>query len=86
MSAVGDLGRRISAGIERLSDVIARGRSDDLHFDVARSRMGSQYVATWFREFRRGGPGVIVRNLRNLRPYHATLVARMVGLGRRRAR
>ncbi len=80
--ADGDLGRSISAEIERLTDDIAQGRSDDLHFDIARSRMGSQYVATWLREFRRGGPGVILRKLRNLRPYHATLVARMLGIKR----
>ncbi len=80
--ADGDLGRSISAEIQRLTDDIAQGRSDDLHFDIARSRMGSQYVATWLREFRRGGPGVILRKLRNLRPYHATLVARMLGIRR----
>ena len=78
--ADGDLGRNISAEIERLTDDITQGRSDDLHFDIARSRMGSQYIATWLREFRRGGPGVILRKLRNLRPYHATLVARMLGI------
>jgi poly-gamma-glutamate synthesis protein (capsule biosynthesis protein) len=76
--AEGDLGRAIAARIERLSEDIAEGRSDDLHFDFARSRMGSHYAATWIREFRRGGPGVILRKLRHLRPYHATLVARML--------
>ena len=32
-----DLGRSISAEIERLTDDIAQGRSDDLHFAIARS-------------------------------------------------
>ena len=76
--AEGELRQSINAEVARLSTDIAEGRSDDLHFDVARSVMGSQYVATWIREFRRGGPGVILAKLRHLRPYHAKLVSRMV--------
>jgi poly-gamma-glutamate synthesis protein (capsule biosynthesis protein) len=76
--AEGDLARDIGDEIDRLSDDIVDGRSDDLHFDVARSRIGSQYLKGWLKQLRRGGPRVMLKKLRALRPYHAKLAGRMV--------
>jgi poly-gamma-glutamate synthesis protein (capsule biosynthesis protein) len=77
--------RDIGDEVDRLSDEIADGHSDDRHYMVARSRAWSQYAATWWREFRRGGPRAILRKIRHFRLYHATLVSRMI-LGGSRGR
>jgi poly-gamma-glutamate capsule biosynthesis protein CapA/YwtB (metallophosphatase superfamily) len=82
--AEGVRARDIGAEIDRLSNEIADGHSDDRHYAVARSRAWSQYAATWLRELRRGGPRVILRKVRHFRPYHATLVSRMILGGPRR--
>ena len=76
--AEGALGEEIAADIGRLSAEIAAGRSDDLHFEVARSHMRSGYLASWAREFKRGGAGAILKKVRSFRPYHLQLLRRIV--------
>ena len=76
MLAQGPLGEAIAAHLAALSAAIADGRSDDLHFETARGRFFSQYLTSWIQEFRAGGPKMLIRKFRNLRPYHAQLVGR----------
>ena len=81
--AEGALQEEIAAEIKGLSNEIAAGRSDDRHFDVARSQVRSGYLASWMRELRRGGPRAILKKVRSFRPYHLQLVRRMLfGSGR----
>ncbi len=72
--ASGKLKDEISSHISELTDAIASGRSDSLHFSTARGRFFSQYVSSWIEEYRVGGIKVLFRKVRNLRPYHAQLV------------
>ena len=73
-----DMAEEIAAHISRLSDDIAEGRSDSLHFNTARTRFFSQYVTSWIAELRFGGPRVILRKIRHLRYYHVQLIARSI--------
>lgn len=75
---------RISEHIAQISQAIADGRSDDLHFNIARGRFFSQYVTSWMSELRYGGPGILLRKMKNLRYYHFQLMVRSVaGMFRR---
>jgi poly-gamma-glutamate synthesis protein (capsule biosynthesis protein) len=74
--AEGKLHKEIANHIERLSQYIADGSSDDMHFKAAKSMFFSQYVTSWIREFRCGGPRVIIRKMLNLRYYHLQLICR----------
>ncbi len=68
----------IAVHLEELTRAIAEGRSDEFHFATVRSRFFSQYVRSWMRELRVGGPRVLVRKFMNLRPYHAQLIGRAI--------
>ena len=83
--AAGVLHDEIAAHLAALSRTVADGSSDDLHFALARQRFFSQYVTSWIRELREGGPRVILRKIRNLRGYHAELIWKSI-FGRRRPR
>jgi poly-gamma-glutamate synthesis protein (capsule biosynthesis protein) len=79
--AMCEMAYEITNHIEKLSEAISAGLSDDLHFRTARSRFFSQYVSSWREELRFGGVNLIWRKIRNLRAYHFQLLARLV-LGR----
>lgn len=81
--ATGPQAAEISARLNDLNCAIAEGRSDALHFGVARQRFFSQYVTSWRRELREQGPGFFLRKLCNLRAYHLQLIWRLI-LGQRR--
>ena len=66
----------IVAHLSDLCATIEGGRSDGLHFSWAGDRFFSQYLRSSRRELRTGGPRVLVRKLRNLRPYHLELIRR----------
>jgi poly-gamma-glutamate synthesis protein (capsule biosynthesis protein) len=76
--AEGELREEIQRHIAEISQTIVDGRSDDLHFQTARGRFFSQYVRSWLRELRFGGPRVIIRKIRSLRRYHLRLVLRII--------
>ncbi len=78
----GNLHDEIANHLAELSQAVTDGRSDDLHFDTARSRFFSQYVKSWIQELREAGPMFFVRKIANLRPYHFTLILRTL-TGRR---
>ncbi|HEX3007985.1 MAG TPA: CapA family protein, partial [Bacteroidales bacterium] len=89
--AVSPRKEEIRAYIEELSCCINDGRSDEMHFKVAKSRFFSQYVRSWIEELRFGGPKVIFRKIRNFRYYHLQLIGRtifgkLVGMGRKGVR
>lgn len=65
---------RIAGRLQVLSNHILDGASDELHFTVARGRFFSQYVKSWIRELRYGGPRVIMRKIMSLRRYHLSLM------------
>lgn len=77
----------IAAHLAALDATLTEGRSDELHFATASQRFASQYLSSWWQELRRGGPRVLWRKLRNLRPYHFQLIrqtlARRLGWSRR---
>ncbi len=76
--AEGALRNEIANHLAELTRAIDEGRSDDLHFDTARSRFFSQYVSSWMRELRVGGPRVLLRKFMSLRAYHAQLIGRAI--------
>jgi poly-gamma-glutamate capsule biosynthesis protein CapA/YwtB (metallophosphatase superfamily) len=80
-----ETGLQISAHIEQISQAIANGCSDELHFNTARGRFFSQYVTSWIRELRFGGPRIILRKIRNLRYYHLQLMGQsLIGIVRQK--
>lgn len=83
--AEGPLHAEIAAHLAEISQAVADGRSDALHFAVARRRFFSQYVTSWADEFRRGGIRTLWRKFRNLRPYHLQLIWRIVWASKPRA-
>ncbi len=72
--AEGELREKIASHIEKISKHIVDGLSDELHFKVAKSRFFSQFVATWIKELRYGGPQMMIRKILNLRYYHLQLI------------
>lgn len=72
--AEGELREEIASHIEKISKHIVDGLSDGLHFKVAKSRFFSQYVTSWIKEFRCGGPKIMIRKILNLRYYHLQLI------------
>jgi poly-gamma-glutamate synthesis protein (capsule biosynthesis protein) len=88
ITAHGECGASILKRVQQLSLAIETGRSDSLHFSTARSRFVSQYVKSWIDELRTGGPGVLIRKIRNLRRYHLQLISHALtgGVHERRGR
>lgn len=76
--AEGELRHEIISHIDNISQAISDGRSDNLHFSIARNRFYSQYITSWIQEFRYGGLAVLFRKIRNFRYYHFQLIGRTI--------
>ncbi len=76
--AEGALAEDVKRHIEKISKEIEEGKSDELHFGIARKRFFWQYVKSWLNEFKYGGVKVFIRKIKNLRYYHLQLVISIV--------